>query len=429
MRKLMLVLVLILWAGGTASAALRVDITKGIVGGLPIAIVPFKYEGAGQPPVDIARIIETDLKRSGTFDPLARNMMLAQPHSTADVNYKNWRVVDVNNIVVGSVAAADGRVTVEFALLDVYGGRQMASYTIGASESKLREVGHRIADLVYQQLTGKPGAFETRLAYVSVDKSDKAHPYRLIVSDYDGYAPRIVTKSTQPIMSPAWSPDGRRLAFVTFKNAHAVVYVQDLQTGKVSQISGRPGLNSAPAWSPDGRTLALSLSYEGNPDVYLLDLNSGKIRNLTKSPAIDTEPSWSPDGRRILFTSDRGGRPQLYVVDRDGGSPKRLTFDGQSNADGSFSPDGKQIVMVHQDGGGYSIATMNLDTGTTVRVSDGPLDEGPSYSPNGAMIVYDTNASRGKSLTIVSADGRVESPLETQGDAREAAWSPLVKHK
>lgn len=426
MRKLMFVLILILWSG-LAAAALRVDITKGITGGLPIAVVPFKYEGQGQPSVDVARVVETDLKRTGVFDPLARKMMLAQPGSAGEVNYKNWRAVNVNNVVLGTITATGNQVNVKFSLLDVYGGRQLAGYSITASANKLREAAHRVADLVYKQLTGKPGPFETRLAYVSVDKSDKRYPYRLMVSDYDGYGPRTITKSQQPIMSPRWSPDGHRLAFVTFENAQAVVYVQNLQTGAVRKVSARPGINSAPAWSPDGNALALALSYEGNVNVYILDLNSGKLLRLTDSPAIDTEPSWSPDGQRVLFTSDRGGRPQLYTVSRNGGSPQRLTFEGMSNADGSFSPDGKSVVLVRQGNNGYSIAEMNIENRTTISLSSGPLDESPSYSPDGSMVIYDTNASRGKSLVIVSADGRVESPLDMADDAREPAWSPLAK--
>lgn len=425
MRKLILILVLVV-SPGVSTAALQVDITQGITGGLPIAVVPFGYSGGGQPQVDVAQVVETDLKRTGTFNPLPRNMMLARPTAGGNVNYKNWRAVNVNNVVVGRIEPMGARVKVSFAVLDVYGGRQLAGYTITAGAANLRNVAHRVADLVYEALTGRPGAFESKLAFVSVDREADEYPYKLMVSDYDGYNQRVVARSREPIMSARWSPDGKRLVFVTFENAHTVVYVQNISTGAASKVTDRPGLNSAPTWSPDGEMLALSLSFEGSPDIYLLDLDSGKLKRLTSSPAIDTEPDWSPDGSRVLFTSDRGGRPQLYMIDREGGNPERLTFQGRSNAAGRFGPEGESIAMVRQGDEGYRIATMNLDTGAVSIISEGPLDESPSIAPNGSMIVYATSAPRGKRLVIISADGQVTTPLDIPHGAREPAWSPYV---
>jgi len=415
-------LLLMTWAA-TASAALRINISQGVTAAVPIAVVPFQYQGSGNAPLDVAKVVAQDLKISGSFSPLPRNKMLAQPSDPKKVNYKNWREVSVDDLVVGKVSPSPRGYTVEFHLLDVYGGSQLAGYSISVGPEGLRQAAHHIADLIYKQLTGDQGGFESRIAYVSIDRSDTQYPYRIMVSDWDGHRAHMVVRSKQALMSPAWSPGGKRLAFVTFHKAHSVVYVQNLKTGKLRKVADRPGINSAPAWSPDGKRLALSLSYQGNAEIYVLDLASGKLQRITHSPAIDTEPSWSPNGQTLIFTSDRGGRPQIYQIPASGGQAQRLTFDGKSNADGEISPNGKSLLMVHQDDKGYSIAQMDLKTHNLTVLTSGPLDEHPSYSPNGAMIVYSPATSNARGLAIVSADGHAQEQLDTGGEAQEPAWS------
>ena len=414
---------LLMWLG-VASAALRININQGITAAVPIAVVPFAVQGGGNVPVDVAHIVAQDLKASGSFNPLSRSKMLAKPSTPNQINYKNWREVAVDDLVIGQVSQRPGGYSVTFHLMDVYGGSQLAGYSITVGPGGLRKAAHHVADLVYQKLTGEQGPFESRLAFVSINRNDKHYPYRIEVSSWDGHDVHTVVRSPEALMSPAWSPDGKRLAFVTFDHGHSVVYVQNLKTGKLRKVADHPGINSAPAWSPNGHELALSLSYQGNAEIYVLNLATNQLRRITHSPAIDTEPSWGPDGKTLVFTSDRGGRPQIYRIPVSGGSATRLTFDGKSNADGSISPDGKTLLMVHQDSKGYSIAEMNLKSRELTVLTKGPLDESPSYSPGGSMIVYSPATANGRGLAIVSADGQPSEHVSTPGEAQEPAWSP-----
>lgn len=426
--RTVLCLVLLLVTSPWAHAALTIEITEGVEGALPIAIVPFGWQGPSAEPLqDVAGIIAADLARSGRFAPVSRADLPALPHDGSEVDFRRWRALGAENLVVGRIKLmGPGSYAVQFQLFDVYKGSQLTGYSIPTGADELRAAAHHVADIIYEQLTGEPGAFNTRIAYVTADSQEGPSRYTLQVADSDGYGPQAILRSPQPIMSPSWSPDGAQLAYVSFENNRSEVYVQNVANGTRERVSAFPGINGAPAWSPDGNRLALTLSRDGNPDIYVLKLNDRTLSRLTDNGAIDTEATWSPDGKSLVFTSDRGGQPQLYRVAATGGRAQRLTFEGEYNAGASFSPDGKRLALVHGQGGRYRVAVLELESGLLRVVSDGSLDEGPSFAPNGSMILY-ASQYRGKGvLAAVSVDGRVRQRLVLQeGDVREPAWSPL----
>lgn len=418
---------LALLAVGSAQAALSIDITEGTSGAWPIAIVPFANEGLGQLPVDIAKIVDNDLGGTGQFKPLPQSQMLAQPSKAQEVNYANWRTVEVDNLVVGSVTP-DGRggYRIGFQILDVYKEKSVNGYQITANANELRQAAHTIANLIYEQITGVEGYFLSRIAYVTVQQQGKKQRYRLHVSDYDGNNAQTIVSSSDPILSPAWSPDGEKLAYVYFdvNKGRTILRTHDLRTGKITDISSRAGINGAPAWSPDGKKLAMTLSYRGNPEIYVYTFATNKLKQLTFSGAIDTEAAWSPDGKHIAFTSDRGGKPQIYQMRADGSQTERLTFSGKGSQDATYSPDGKQLAMVQNTGNGFSIAIFDLNTNNARIVSRGPLDESPSFAPNGQAIIYAKQGGGNNDLATVSIDGKVRRELKQSGEVREPAWSP-----
>ena len=314
-----------------AEDLLTVKITKGVEGAMPIAIVPF---GTSVPlSVDIAQVVADDLRRSGRFQPMSPSEMPSQPHTLAEVNFADWKRLGMDNLVVGQVMPSPaGEYQVEFRLADVYSGTQTLGYGIPSSPNQLRLIAHHIADLIYEKLIGVKGAFATRIAYVTVEKGAGGRTYKLEVADADGHNPQTLLSSKQPLLSPVWSPDGSRLAYVSFEGRNSAIYIQDVATGHRQEAASGPGINSAPAWSPDGSRLAMTLSRDGNPEIYVLRLGSGQLQRLTHDPAIDTEAAWSPDGSHLVFTSDRGGGPQIYRISASGGSPARLTHEGSYNA-------------------------------------------------------------------------------------------------
>ncbi len=411
-----------------ANAVLKIEITGGSEAALPIAIVPFGVEGYA-PPEDISDIISNDLASSGRFAPLEKRDLISQPHEGEQVNFQDWRLLRSEGLLIGKVSSQDGEnYQVQFQLFDVYKAEQLVGKRYNVPASGLRSLAHQIADIVYETLTGEEGVFSTRLAFVTEMKNaDGSKRYALQVSDADGGNPRTVLQSTQPIMSPNWAPDGERLAYVTFENAKAEVYVQELSSGRRNSVASFRGLNSAPAWSPDGKRLALTLSKNGNPEIYILELASGNLSRVThNSGAIDTEAVWMPNGREILFTSDRGGRPQIYRVDADGGRAERVTFEGGYNASADISPDGKTMAMVHAVNGKFHIAIQDLQTGAVQVLTDTTADESPSFAPNGRMILYATEQKGRGVLAAVSVDGRIKQRLGESGSAvREPAWSPF----
>lgn len=399
----------------SAHAILSMELTRGVAGAIPIAVVPFAQLGGEMPSQDLSGVISNDLQNSGRFKVSAQ-----QAHG-------------IDNVVTGKVdAIGGGRYAVSFQLLDLLNGSGAASvvlskqYTVSSPE--LRAVAHHISDLIYQHITGVRGVFSTRIAYVVVQRSPgQPTRYVLEVSDQDGYNPRPLLSSFEPIMSPAWSPNGKQIAYVSFEKKRAGIFVEEVATGARRQISAYPGINGAPSWSPDGRKIALVLSKSGSPNIYVMDIASGSLKQMTHDFYINTEPSWSPDGRSLIFTSDRGGGPQIYQVNMGSGSISRISFDGDFNARASYTHDGNHITMIHRVSGLYKIAILDLDSGVTRVLTSAPNDTAsPSIAPNGSMVLYDTYQSGRNVLGMVSSDGRVQLILPARnGEAQDPAWSPF----
>ncbi len=428
MKRVQLLLLLLLWHLHVSAEPLTIEITSGAEDALPIAIVPFggPVTESGQ---DVASIVRADLQRSGRFKPMPVEDMLAQPHTRSEISFRDWRSQGMDNLVVGQVQSNGSGYKINFHLFDTLKGEPLASYEVPSSRRDLRVAAHYIADIIYEKLTGMRGAFATKVAYItSVAKGGGKQQIMLKVADADGYNSQTIVTSKQPLMSPSWSPDGRRLAYVSFENKRPSIYVQEVFTGKRTKVTSYRGINGAPAWSPNGRKLALTLSKDGSPDIYVLDLASRNLTRLTKHYAIDTEPAWSPDGRHIVFTSDRGGKPQIYRVAASGGGIERITYEGDYNARASYSPDGKSLTMVTRQYGKFRIGLLDLGSRVLQVLSGGYLDESPSFAPNGGMIIYATKVRGVGELAAVSVDGRVRQRLALQvGDVREPVWSPYSK--
>jgi TolB protein len=432
-KLLKLVSVLALMAAISPAQALQIEITQGAEGALPIAIVPFPFTGKGAPPLqDVVAVITADLARSGRFHPLPLADMLARPSRVEQVDFRDWRALNVENLVIGEVQSngKDGYL-VKFRLFDVFRGGQITGLSYPTTQHDLRATAHRIADRIYEELIGQRGAFDTRIAYITSirDRAGK-EKIHLKIADADGYNAQTIVSSNDPLMSPAWSPDGRRIAYVSFEKGRPSIWVQEVFTGRREKLTSFKGINGAPAWSPDGRRLAMTLSKGGNPDIYIMDLRRRSLRQLTHHWAIDTEPAWSPDGKSIVFTSDRGGSPQIYQIPVSGGTPRRLTFEGSYNARASFAPDGRYLTLVTRVNGDYRIGMLDTENGSMQVMSRGDLDESPSFAPNGSMIIYAGREDGKGVLEAVSTDGRVRQRLALQvGDVREPAWSPYYQQE
>jgi len=412
-------------------AALTIEITQGVEGALPIAVVPFdtsKLET--ELAEDVAEIVGNDLNRSGIFKTLDRLSLPAQPHYSTQVLYPRWRNAGQEYLVVGRIfLKSSGQYDIQFQLLDVLKQKQLAGYSLSAKKRNLRSKAHEISDLIYEKITGTRGAFNTRIAYVR-SQNDEARKYILQVADADGFNAQTVLESDEPLMSPSWSPTGESLAYVSFENKRPEIYIQHLKTATRSKVSGFKGINSAPSWSPNGKMLALVLSKDGSPDIYTMNTTTKRLNRLTRHRAIDTEPVWSNKGRSIIFTSDRSGSPQLYEVNATGGKPKRITFEGRYNSAASVSPDGKYITMVYGERGQYKIAQLERETGNLTVLTDSTLDESPSFSPNGKMVLYASTRGNNGVLYAVSVDGRSKNKLSDQtGDIREPVWGPYKLKK
>ncbi|MDH5433166.1 MAG: Tol-Pal system beta propeller repeat protein TolB [Gammaproteobacteria bacterium] len=425
------------------SAEIEIVITSGMDSARPVAVLPFTWTGRTEtPPHDVASIVASDLRRSGRFNPMDRHDLVQTVDNYAALDLEAWRKKGIEAVVVGTVEEQpDGKVKISYELVDVFlkpqGTQGVANltpnrldaYAVTVDMNGLRFEAHRVSDRIYFELTGMRGAFATKLAYVSVDKS-LPKPYRLMVSDSDGFDSQAVWASNEAIMSPAWSPDAKKLAYVSFENGRSEVYVQELFGAKARQkVASFIGINSAPAFSPDGRMLALTLSRDGNPEIYILDINSNRYSRITHSNySIETEPGWFPDGQFILFTSDRGRGPQIYKQHLASGAAERMTWESNYNASGSITPDGKTMVMISRVNGVYHVAVQDLETNNVQILTKTTLDESPSLAPNGSMVIYATVYGNRQVLSVVSTDGRFKARLPSKkGIVKAPVWSPYIE--
>ncbi len=413
---------------------LTIDIVNGNASAVPIAVGDNLrgYRLVGTLPAldtDISEVVRNDLNRSGQFRGLPKGDVIEFPSRESEVKFPTWRLLKQDYLVIGRVLdgeAGAGALRVEFELFDVAKQQALLRLAISGQRTGARDVAHQVADLIYEKILGVRGAFWTRIAYITSTGSGANAQYALTVADSDGVNPQTVVRSREPLLSPTWSPDGKKLAYVSFERGNSSIYMQEIASGSRQVLSANKGINGAPSFSPDGTKLALTLSFGGNPDIYVMDLATRKTTQITKHFAIDTEPVWMPDGQSLVFTSDRSGKPQLYQVQASGGEPARLTFSGDYNARASVSYDGKRIAMAQGGGNVYRIAVLDRGTGEYRLISPGNVDESPSFAPNGSMLLYAATEGPRGVLYAVSADGRVRQRLVlADGDVREPAWSPF----
>ena len=410
-----------------AHAELQIEINQGVENPTPIAVVPFAWQGVGAPPEDAAQIVDSDLARSGQFSPVSRRDMLSYPSRESELFFRDWRAISAEYVLIGRVSVGS-QARIDFQLFDTTRQQAVQEGTVTGPVSELRMLAHQVSDSVYESLTGIPGAFATRLLYVSVTRNPEGKDfYRLTLADADGRRPIVLLEGRDPIMSPAWSPDGKEVAYVSFETSRPAIYRQNLLTGAREQLTNFQGLNNSPAWSPDGNRMALVLSKDGNPDIYLLNLSSRALTRLTRHFAIDTEPTWMPDGKSLLFTSDRGGKPQIYRYDLRTKKIERVTFEGSYNARARVAQDGRNVALVHRREGRYHIAVFDLVTDRLTVLTETSLDESPSIAPNGSIVLYATKRGDDSILGAVAVDGGVRFSLPArQGSVQEPAWSPFV---
>ena len=433
LKPIMILSLFLVLVSGKANAVLEIEVEGGFQSATPIAIVPFKWSQPGRAPVDIASIVRADLSRSGLFSPLTLTQLPERPAIGGPISFPRWKNTEAEQLVIGNISeVSQGLYEVKFQMMDIFSGKEILGYRYNVKQKNLRRVAHQISDKIYEKLMHTRGAFDTLIAYVVVnnDVNAKKRIYTLAVADSDGYGEQIILKSRKPIMSPSWSPNGKRLAYVSFEKDRSVIYVQELSSGKRKTVAEFKGINSAPRWSPDGKRLALTLSKDGNSEIYVMYLASGVLQRITNHYSIDTEPAWAPDGRSLVFTSDRAGKPQIYQIGigQQGrvGHPKRLTYEGSYNSRASFSPDGHSLTLITRDQGQFRVGILNLANRQLQVLTRSRLDESPSFAPNGKMVLYATELRGRGILEAIAVDGS-NSPQRLRvlsGDVREPAWSP-----
>jgi TolB protein len=423
MHKVAAFLAVLLFLAEPARAQLTIEITGGGANQIPIAVLPFAAESLL--PQSITEIVEQDLARSGRFRAIFVGGVSPPPTEMAQVNFADWKSRLADAVLIGETKRLpDGRFEVRFRLLDVLKQSQIGGIAFTLTAAQIRLTAHKIADFVYEKLTGERGVFSTRIAYI-VKQGPR---YELRVADADGQNAQSILISTEPIMSPAWSPDGARMAYVSFQNKKAILFVQNLSASKQpAPVANYRGSNSAPAWSPDGKQLAAVLTKDGSSQIYLMNTDGTNARRITFSAAIDTEPFFTPDGQSIYFTSDRGGSPQIYRMPVGGGEPVRISFEGDYNVSPRVSPDGKTLVYISRVSGRFQLMAMDLDSKQVQTLTDGQRDESPSFAPNGRIILYATDVDNRGVLAAVSSDGRFKQRLGIQAaDVREPSWGPFL---
>lgn len=410
-------------------AEVRIVITEGVNTAKPIAIMPFKWNGTGHTPLEIDEVIAGDLRNSGKFNPVSADKLSGIPDSASAINAKKWSEMGVDSVIVGSIHQSGGNnYLINYQLIDTVNspGAILAENQYQVSKRWLRYAVHTASDEIFETLTGIKGAFRTRIAYiVKINKDKFSHELR--VADYDGYDQVVIHRSTEPLMSPSWSPDGKKLVYVTFEGGHSSLVMKTLETGAIETIASFPQHNGAPAFSPDGKKLAFALSKEGSLHLYVMDLSTKIIKQLTYGRSNDTEPSWMPDSESLVYTSDQTGRPQLYTIDISSGDSRRLTWQGMQNQDPSVSPDGQFVSMITSTPEGQFINRYDFTSGSYQMLTDTFLDETPSVSPNSTMVIYSSTQGLGTILNLVSADGHFKAKLPaTDGQVKFPAWSPYL---
>ena len=426
LRDYLIVLLVVFLPVNSGMADLRIEVTKGVDNAVRVAVVPFDWRGVGILPENVGEIINADLILSGRFESLPVNQMLSLPHETSEIFNRDWRLLNVEYLLIGHVSPVGDRYRLTYTLYNVFKQSVELRQTIEGAANELRDMAHYASDSVFQILTGIEGAFSTRIMYVTAYGPLTNRLYRLNIADADGRRVETMLESKEPILSASWSRDGRYIAYVSFEiDSRPAIFLRDVINGTRQQLTNFPGLNGAPAFSPDGKQLAIVLSKDGNPDIYILNIADRRLQRVTRHYGIDTEPSWSPDGKAIIFTSNRGGQPQIYQIQLDDLSIERLTFEGDYNAKASVLPDGSGIVMVHRREGVFHIAMLDLNRGRLTVLTETNLDESPSIAPNGSMLIYATQVGGEGILAAVSIDGGVKFNLpSSEGDVREPAWSP-----
>lgn len=410
-------------------ADIKIIITDGINAAKPIAVVPFKWTGSGAPPQNIQDIIASDLRNSGQFNPIDTRNMPQLPESASAVKPKEWSVLGIDAVVIGSIQPdASGNYQITYQLIDTVNnpGQILAQNQYSVAERWVRYAAHTASDEIFEKLTGIKGAFRTRIAYI-VKMNNGPYSHELRVSDYDGADEITIHRARDPLMSPAWSPDGKKIAFVTFEGGKSKLVMKTLATGNLETIADFPQHNGAPAFSPDGTKLAFALSKDGSLNLYLMNLTTREIRKITTGRSNNTEPSWMPDNKTLVYTSDQTGRPQLYTISIDGVIPQRLTWDGSQNQNADVAPNGSFIAMISTNNGDQKVTKLDLASNSYQTLTTTELDETPSIAPNGTMIIYSSTQGLGTILNLVSADGNFKAKLPaTDGQVKFPAWSPYL---